>query len=316
MTERIKAPFIHTENNDAYSAAAHLVSLVPAVAVGVVFYGLRAAILIAFCSLLFALSDDICSRIRKVSRGSILNPLFNGAVIALLLPPDTPLYIAATGVLFASVIVRQLSGGRGSSFINAAAAGRLFIRIVFPLNEAALALPGEHRTYLKSLLIGTRAPQPADLSQYYTAELIMGRFPSFIGTSCAIILLAGMVYLIAKKVLKPYLPLCYLGMLVPLLIIKDIYLGTSQAGLFLLTSGILFTATYLIFDDDTVKSFGPVAVIQAFLCAALTFLASFKLTGIDLLVIPVLITGVLTDLLDFTDKVIKATAEEGSSVKS
>lgn len=316
MTERIKAPFIHTENNDAYSAAAHLVSLVPAVAVGVVFYGLRAAILIAFCSLLFALSDDICSRIRKVSRGSILNPLFNGAVIALLLPPDTPLYIAATGVLFASVIVRQLSGGRGSSFINAAAAGRLFIRIVFPLNEAALALPGEHRTYLKSLLIGARAPQPADLSQYYTAELFMGRFPSFIGTSCAIILLAGMVYLIAKKVLKPYLPLCYLGMLVPLLIIKDIYLGTSQAGLFLLTSGILFTATYLIFDDDTVKSFGPVAVIQAFLCAALTFLASFKLTGIDLLVIPVLITGVLTDLLDFTDKVIKATAEEGSSVKS
>ena len=316
MTERVKAPFIHTENNDAYSAAAHLVSLVPAVAVGVVFYGLRAAVLIAFCSLLFALSDDVCSRIRHMSRGSILNPLFNGAVIALLLPPDTPLYVAATGVLFASVIVRQLSGGRGSSFLNAAAAGRLFIRILFPLNEAALAIPGENRLSLTSLLTGPRASVPADLSQYYFAELFMGRFPSFIGTSCAVMLLAGLIYLLAKKVLKPYLPACYLGMLTLLLLIKDIYMDTAQTGMFLLTSGILFTASYLIFDDDTVKSFGPVAVTQAFLCAGLTFLASFKLTGIDLLVIPVLITGILTDVLDFAFKVIRATAEEDSSVKS
>ena len=141
-----------------------------------------------------------------MSRGSILNPLFNGAVIALLLPPDTPLYVAATSVLFASVIVRQLSGGRGSSFLNAAAAGRIFIRILFPLNEAALAIPGENRLSLTSLLTGPRTPVPADLSQYYFAELFMGRFPSFIGTSCAVMLLAGLIYLLAKKVLKPYLP--------------------------------------------------------------------------------------------------------------
>ena len=316
MTDRIKAPFIHTEYNDAYSAAAHLVSLVPAVAVGVVFYGLRAAILIVFCSLLFALSDDVCARIRKVSRGSILNPLFNGAVIALLLPPDTPLYAAASGVLFASVVVRQLSGGRGSSFINAVCAGRLFIRIVFPLNEAALALPGEDRLYLKSLIFGAHSPEPVDLSQYYLSELITGRFPSFIGTSCAVILLAGMIYLIAKRVLKPYLPACYLGMLTLLLLIKDIYLGTSQTGMFVLTSGILFTAAYLVFDDDTVKSFGPVSVVQAFLCAALTFLASFRMSGVDLLIIPVLITGILTDVLDFSDKVIKASTEGVTDAES
>lgn len=316
MTERVKAPFIHTERNDAYSAAAHLVSIVPAVAVGVVFYGLRAIVLILFCALLFALSDDVCSRIRHSSRGSILNPLFNGAVIALLLPPDTPIYVAASGVLFASIVVRQLSGGRGSSFINAACAGRLFIRIVFPLNEAALALPGEHRVYLKSLIMGSHSPEPVDLSQYYFPELLMGRFPSFIGTSCSVILLAGMIYLIAKRVLKPYLPACYLGMLTLLLLIKDIYLGTSQTGMFLLTSGILFTASYLLFDDDTVKSFGPVSVVQAFLCAALTFLASFKMTGVDLLILPVLITGVLTDVLDFTDKVIKVTAEDEADAKS
>lgn len=316
MTDRVKAPFIHTENNDAYSAAAHLVSLVPAVAVGVVFYGVRAFILITFCALLFALSDDVCTRIRRMSRGSIFNPLYNGAVIALLLPPDTPIYIAASGVLFASVVIRQLSGGRGSSFLNAACAGRLFIRIVFPLNEAALALPGGDRVMLRSLIFGAYSPEPVDLSQYYFSELVAGRFPSFIGSSCAVILLAGMIYLIAKRVLKPYLPACYLGMLTLLLLIKDIYLGTSQTGTFLLTSGILFTATYLLFDDDTVKSFGPVSVIQAFLCASLTFLASFRMTGIDLLVIPVLITGILTDVLDFSDKVIKAAAEDVTDAES
>ena len=316
MSSRVKAPFIHTEKNDAYTSAAHLVSLVPAAAVGIVFYGLRALVLIAFSALLFAMSDDVCARLRKVSRGSILSPLFSGAVIALLLPPDTPLYVAATGVLFASVVVRQLSGGRGSSFISAAAAGRLFIRIVFPLNELALALPGENRTTLKSLISGPHGTLQANISEYYMPELLTGRFPSFIGTSCVFLIVAGMMYLIVKRVLKPYLVVCYLGMLTLLMMVKDIYLDTEQIGMFLLTSGIMFTAAYLLFDDDTVKSFGPVSVVQAFICAMLTFLMSFKMTGIDILVIPVLITGVLTDVIDYISKVIRVTAEDEARAKS
>ena len=113
MSTGYKAPFIHTDRNDAYFNASHLLSLIPVMAAAVVYYGLRAGILILSCALLFALSDDVCARMRKISRGSVLNPLFCGAAYALLLPPDTPLYIAFSGVLFASLVVRQIPGGRG-----------------------------------------------------------------------------------------------------------------------------------------------------------------------------------------------------------
>lgn len=314
MNMRYSAPFIHTDRNDAYFSAVHLLSLIPIMAVAVVYYGLRAAILLLFCSLLFAVTDDICSRIRKVSRGSILNPLFYGAVFALLLPPDTPLYIAFTGVMFAALVVRQISGGRGSAFINPPAAGRLFIRIVFPLNEGALAMPCADRTSVKSLLLGSSGFEGFDLSKYYQSEIFMGRYPSFLGTACAFMILAGLVYILAKRAVRFYAPLSYIGMLTILLLLRDLRNETSETMLFLATTGVLFTAVYLLFDEETVRSFGTVSITSAFVCAALTFLLSFKTGGIDLIVVPVVLTGVLTGILDYGGKIIKVYGEEKQSV--
>lgn len=314
MTVRHPGPFIHTEKNDAYISAVHLLSLIPVMAVAVVYYGARAAILIASCSLLFALSDDIGSRIRHISRGSILNPLFYGAAYSLLLPPDTPLYIAFCGVLFASVVVRQIPGGRGAAFINPPAAGRLFIRIVFPANENALAVPCESRASLKTLITGSTGFDGFDLSKYYTSEILMGRYPSFIGTACAFMILAGIIYLLAKRVLRFYLPICYIGMLMVLLFIRDLRNETSLTSMFMITSGVLFTVAYLLFDEETVKSFGPVSILSAFACAVFTFLMSFKTTGIDLIVVPVVLTGALTGILDYAGKIIRVTGEEELNV--
>ena len=316
MSTGYKAPFIHTDRNDAYFNASHLLSLIPVMAAAVVYYGLRAGILILSCALLFALSDDVCARMRKISRGSVLNPLFCGAAYALLLPPDTPLYIAFSGVLFASLVVRQIPGGRGSSFVNAAAFGRLFIRIVFPGNETAFAMPGASLTSLKTLITGSKGFAGVDLSQYFTSEIVMGRYPSFIGTSCAFMILAGIIYLIVKKAVRFYGPLCYITMLTALLLIRDLRNETAFTGMFLLTSGVLFTAAYLLFDEENVKSFGLRSILSAFICALLTFLMSFKATGIDLIVIPAVLTSILTGIIDYAFKVLRISGEDRVHVQS
>lgn len=310
MINRYKAPFIHTEKNDAYLSASHLLSLIPVMAVAVVFYGFRAAILLLSCSLLFAVSDDVCSRIRNISRGSILNPLFCGAAYALLLPPDTPVYIALSGVLFASLVVRQLPGGRGASFVNAPAAGRLFIRIVFPGNENALAMPGADRMSLSPLLFGSKGFDGVDLSSYYASEILTGRYPSFLGTACAFMILAGIIYLIVKRAVRFYGPACFILMLTALLLLKDLHDETTVTGMFLLTSGVLYTAAYLLFDEENTKSFGMLSVVSAFLCASLTFLMSFKASGIDLIVVPAVVTSALTGIIDYAAKVLRTGGEE------
>ena len=316
MSMRQTAPFIHNAKNDAYISVSHLLSLIPVTVVGVIFYGPRAAILILVCAAAFFASDVICARLRHAEHVRSLSSLYMGAAYALLLPPNTPLYIALTGVIFASVAVRQLSGGRGSAVINPAAAGRLFIRIVFPQNEHAFAFPGAGRSVVRSLFSSVPAFGEVNLNEYSLSEIIAGRYPSFIGTSCAFIMLLGMGYLIAKRVTRFYVPVSYLLMLIVLFWTKNFYMEPSDTLMFMLTSGVVFTAAFLLNDDETVKSFGPVSIIQAFICAALTFLLSFKTTGSDLITIPVILTGALTGIIDYFMQVLRTAREDRLHVKS
>ncbi len=80
--------------------------------------------------------------------------------------------------------------------------------------------------------------------------------------------------------------------------------------MFIGTTGVMFTAAYLLCDDETIKQFGPIAIVQAFICAALTFLLSFKTSGVDLIVVPVIFTGLLTGIFEYADKVLRTTWEE------
>lgn len=315
MSVKHMAPFIHTGTNDSYMLMVRLISLIPVMVMAVIFYGIRAALLILFCAGVFAVSDDICTRLRENRHDSYLSSLFYGCAFALLLPPGTPLYVALIGALFGSVVIRQLAGGRGSALMHPSCAARLFVRIVFPLNENALANPGKERFEVRSLLMGSSEYGEVNLNEYYPAELLTGRYPSFIGTACAVIILAGLVYLIAKRVYKFYIPISYVAMVTVLVMIGNSYRGQSNTLMFIGTSGVLFTAAYLLCDDETIKQFGPVSIIQAFICAALTFLLSFKTSGIDLIVIPVIFTGLLTGIIDYAEKVLRSTWGDRLNVK-
>ncbi|MBR5387306.1 MAG: RnfABCDGE type electron transport complex subunit D [Clostridiales bacterium] len=310
MSLKHMAPFIHTPMNDSYMQMVRLISLIPVMSIAVIFYGLRAALLILFCAGVFAISDDICTRLRENRHDSYLSSLFYGCAFALLLPPDTPLYIALLGSLFGSVVIRQLAGGRGSALIHPSCAARLFVRIVFPANEAALAIPGKDRFALESLIFGSDGMSYVNLHEYYPAEILMGRYPSFLGTACALMMVVGLVYLIAKRVYKFYIPVAYISMLSVLLLIGNVYLEGSSIQMFIGTTGVMFTAAYLLCDDETIKQFGPIAIVQAFICAALTFLLSFKTSGVDLIVVPVIFTGLLTGIFEYADKVLRTTWEE------
>jgi len=205
-----RAPFIHTDNNTSHLAVCRLVSLIPPAAGAVYFYGLRAFILIIFCALLFTVSDSVCNKIRGTGFVRDLASPFYGALLALLLPPGTPLYIAAVGVLFGSLCARQISGGKGTSFLNPALTGRLFIRLLFPSNELNMIDPGNSLSSWDGLFTGTSDTLGADLTGYSLSELFVGRFPSFLGTGSLLLILTGLVYMMARRGIRPYIPVSYI----------------------------------------------------------------------------------------------------------
>jgi len=277
MMQHKGAPFIHTETNVAFTSVARLVSVIPVIVGAVYFNGLYAAILIILCMFLFSLSDWICDRIRGSQYIRDLTSPYMGCIYALMLPSNVSIPVALSGVLFASVVVKQLYGGRGSYFLVPAAMGRLFIRVVFPYIE----------------------PEMIDFQGYHIGELFVGRYPSFIGTSCGLMILVGLIYMCVKKVYRIYIPLTYVVTLFSLLVIKDIVVGSRNSVIILLTSGVLFVAVYLLCDETAFVSFGSGAMLEALICALLTFVLSSKLSGIDLMIIPVLITGGFTKIINY-----------------
>ncbi len=287
MIERRGAPFIHVDTSAAYQTVARMVALIPVIVAAVYFNGWYSALLIVFCMGLFTLSDWICDKIRGSKYIRDLTSPYMGALLALMLPSNTSLVVAIAGVLFASVVVKQFYGGRGSYFLLPAAMGRLFIRVIFPTLE----------------------PEVMDLSGYHISELIVGRYPSLIGTSCGLMILVGLIYMCVKKVYKLYIPATYILTLTFLMVIKDIVMGTHQSAIFMLTSGVLFAAVYLMCDETIFISFGAGAMLEALICAILTAGLSTRVTGIDIVIIPVLITGVFTKIINYARYVLSSRVE-------
>ena len=109
-----------------------LLALLPAAVCGVIFFGIRALLLMLFCILISMATEAICQKLMKkpvtISDGSAA---LTGLLLALNLPATLPLWKAAVGCIFAIAVVKQLFGGLGCNFANPAITGRVFLLLSF-----------------------------------------------------------------------------------------------------------------------------------------------------------------------------------------
>ena len=107
-------------------------ALLPAAAVGVYAYGLRALWIILAsvisCVLTEFVFDKIAHRPDTWKDGSAV---VTGLVLALTLSPAVPIYIPILGGIFAIFVVKCCFGGLGKNFMNPALAARCFLLISF-----------------------------------------------------------------------------------------------------------------------------------------------------------------------------------------
>ena len=93
-----------------------LIALIPAAAYGVYLYGFSALALILVTMAAAAAAEFVFRKLIKASTTvADFSALVTGLLLALTLPPTTPLWMGALGAVFAIVVAKEFFGWPGTS---------------------------------------------------------------------------------------------------------------------------------------------------------------------------------------------------------
>ena len=119
-----------------------ILALTPVSIFGIVLYGVPALFTILVSVTAAELAELLFRKIiRKDIRNGDLSAVVTGLLLALILPPSTPLWITALGSIFAIVVAKEFFGGLGANVFNPALAGRAFLLMSFPVAITTWTLP-------------------------------------------------------------------------------------------------------------------------------------------------------------------------------
>lgn len=228
------------------------ISLMPAAASGIIFFGLKAFLLIALSVLTAFLSETLYLLIIKKPIKDILKEfdftsIVTGLLVALSIGTNYPIYSVVFGSAFAIIVVKMLFGGTGKNLVNPAVTGRIFIFISFqamvtPWLIPMASTPTTGATNLELLFGG---------SSMSILDLFLGtNLGGCIGETCKLAILIGGVYLAVTKIINIIYPLITIAVSG----LFAVCLGGFDFSLFLpfiLSGGLIFGAIFMATDYTT-----------------------------------------------------------------
>ncbi len=216
------SPHIRGPENIASIMLDVLLALTPAMLWGVYVFGLR-ALALAVISVACAVGWEALAQVLLKRTVTIrdLSAAVTGLLLAMNLPVSAPLWMPVVGTFFAIVVVKQLFGGIGKNFVNPALAARVFLFIsfassmsIFPaagtrVNSVAIALGEGDIVAGATPLASLKAGNLPDVNLF---DLITGsNMGGCIGEVSSLLLAAGGVYLMIRRVITWHIPAAYIG---------------------------------------------------------------------------------------------------------
>ena len=127
------SPHIGTPVRTRTIMAQVIIALAPTAVFGIVIYGLY-ALWVVVVSVAAAVTGEALFRkiIGRENRSLDLSAAVSGLLLALILPPGIPLWMAALGAVFATVAAKEFFGGLGANVFNPALSARAFLMMSFP----------------------------------------------------------------------------------------------------------------------------------------------------------------------------------------
>lgn len=263
-----------------------IIALVPACVMGVVLFGVNAALTILISVVSSVVFEAVYQKLAKkpLTIGD-LSAAVTGLLLAMNLPANSPFWLPIVGSFVAIVIAKQLFGGIGFNFVNPALAGRAFLMASYPnqmMNypETCFGVKGimtnidaiSSATPLQQLKQTTEALVPT--SQDYINALV-GNIGGCLGETCAAALILGGLYLLARKVISWHIPVCYIGTVFVLTSIFKLIGGDAAfrvASYELLCGGLMLGAFFMATDYTTTPMTDKGKIIFAVGCGILATL--------------------------------------------
>ena len=249
-----------------------IIALAPAAVASVILFGPRALLLMAVSVASCVLCEYICRRVLKRPQTvNDLSAVVTGLLLAFNLPPEINPLVAVFGAVVAIVVVKQMFGGIGQNFVNPALTARIILMTSFPTRMTTWTAPF---AYMNGEADAMTTATPLALSAQGATDSLPGLLQMFLGVrggclgeTCALALLLGGIYLVARRVISPVIPVCYLGTaaVFSLLLGRNILFDLMAGGLLL---GAIFMATDYTTSPLTVKG----KVIYGIGCGLLTML--------------------------------------------
>jgi RnfABCDGE-type electron transport complex D subunit len=227
--------------------SAAIIALVPSAAAAIYFYGLQAVEIIVVSYVSGGIVEVLFALVRKkeIEEGFLVT----GLIFPLVLPPSTPLWVVAVGVIFGTIFAKEVFGGTGRNIFNPALVGRLFITIGFPeIMTSSWRVPlTDAVTSATPLVVYKSSHTIPDFM-----SLLIGTSSGSMGETFRIGIILGGLFLMFTRVSNWRVPISYLFTVFIVSLIGNNLSARIAPPLFqLLSGGLLFGAMFMATDPVT-----------------------------------------------------------------
>ena len=204
-----------------------LIALVPALCIGIWFFGPRALTMTVVSVLACEIFEyGYRKLLKKTNTCGDLSAAITGVLLAFVCPVTLPYWVLIIGDFFAIVVVKQLFGGLGKNFLNPALGGRAFLMLCYPILMTTWVKPG--RANWAGLLSGTVGMNGAELATGATplsvdfmhsgllpdaslGDMLIGNVGGCLGEVSALMLIVGGIYLVVRGVIRVRVPVSFIA---------------------------------------------------------------------------------------------------------
>ena len=240
-----------------------IIALLPLTAYGIYLFSIPALVRIIVSVLCCVGFESLFRKICNLDiRVKDLSAVITGLLLALVIPPNLPIWMLILGCLFAIVVGKEFFGGLGANVFNPALVGRAFMFVSFSGAMTSWIQPGNSffdamstATPLKLInakegiaMSASEIAKSLNLSSstdLYT-QLILGNHAGCIGETSILLIFLGFAYLLFKKVIDWRTPVT---MMATAVIITAI--GGINPILTLTSGGLAFGAVFMATDYVT-----------------------------------------------------------------
>ena len=212
------SPHVHQKSTTRTIMLDVLIALMPALLFAIYNFGFRALTVTAVSVISCYLFEKLWNKMMKVHDKTYdLSACVTGVLLAFVCPVTIAYWQIVLGAAFAILLVKMLFGGLGRNVVNPALAGRAFM-MSWPVAMSTWIIPGFQNAASAGTVtdIVTGATPLANMHQGLMpaetwGQIAWGTVGGCIGETSAVMLLIGLVYLLARKVIKITIPAAYIG---------------------------------------------------------------------------------------------------------